>query len=594
MPLLFRHMVAQAPDAIMMRQKELGIWEGQTRRQVGEIVDHLTMGLIKLGAQADDVVSILSNTSREWVFTDIAAQCAGGIVNGIYPTDAASQVEYLCQDSSTKVLFVEDEEQLDKFLEVRDHLPSVTQVVVFDMKGLNDLNDPMVMSYQDLIALGRQHLSQDILSERLAGRTPQDTAILVYTSGTTGRPKGVMLSHDNAVMAARSLQEFLPQIKHEERIAFLPLCHVGERVIGVYVAMLMGHVLNFVEDPETVFENLREVQPGMFSAVPRVWEKLYSSMMIALREGTPLQRWAFNKALGVGEKHMAARAAGNASAFLQLQFWLAKVLVLNNIKRAMGLNRIELAVTGAAPISPDLIKWYGALGIEVLELWGMSELCGASTMNPPGAMRPGSIGIPLPHTQVKISDEGEIMVKSPQVFTGYLNQPEKTAEMFNDGWLLSGDVGRQDEDGYFYITDRMKDIIITAGGKNITPSEWENQLKFSPYVTDAVVIGDKRAYLTCLIMIDQENVEQWAQENNVQFSDYRSLTRSTEVVALIQAEMDAANAKFARAEQVKMFRLIDTQLTAEDEELTPTMKLKRKMVHSKYSAMIEEMYTKAN
>ena len=274
----------------------------------------------------------------------------------------------------------------------------------------------------------------------------------------------------------------------------------------------------------------------------------------------------------------------------RLKLWLADTLVLGNVRRMMGLNRVQLAVTGAAPISPDLIRWYMALGIVLHELWGMTEITGAATCNPPGRTRPGSIGIALPHTEVKVSQEGELLVRGPQVFMGYLNLPAKTAETMADGWLRTGDVGRVDEQGYFYITDRMKDLIITAGGKNVTPSEWENQLKFSPYVTDAVVIGDRRPYLSCLVMIDQDNVEQWAQEHDVHFSDYGSLCRSKEVIALVGQEIDRVNKQFARVEQIKAFRLIETRLGAEDEELTPTMKLKRKLVNDKYSALIESMY----
>jgi long-chain acyl-CoA synthetase len=279
-------------------------------------------------------------------------------------------------------------------------------------------------------------------------------------------------------------------------------------------------------------------------------------------------------------------------AGLALAFWLARVLVLDNVRKVIGVHRARSLFTGAAPISPDLVRWYMALGLEMIEVWGQTESGGVSTSNPAGRAKPGSIGPALPRTEVKLSPEGELLVKSPAVFMGYLNQPEKTAETLKDGWLHTGDVGRMDEEGYFYITDRMKDIIITAGGKNITPSEFENQLKFSPYITDAVVIGDKRPYLVALIMIDHENVERYAQDNAIPFSNFASLCRRPEVQQLIQAEIDRINKTFARVEQVKKFRLIEQKLTAEDEELTPTMKLKRKLVNDKYKVLIESMYVK--
>jgi long-chain acyl-CoA synthetase len=490
-------------------------------------------------------------------------------------------------------LFVEDDEQLDKFLEVRERLPHIRKVVVYDMEGLTKLNDPQVLGFEEFLILGQEHrrTHPSVVADGLASRGPGDLAMLVYTSGTTGRPKGAMISHANALRSCLTLREFLPRTIGQERMAFLPLCHVSERIFGEYYSILAGSVLNFVEDPDTIFENLREIQPAVFMAVPRVWEKLYSMVTIAIKEAAPLQRWLYERALSIGRAR-----AGHVEKWqavprgLRIKFWLARKLVLDNVRRMMGMNRVEVAVTGAAPISPDLIRWYMSLGIALNELWGMTEITGAATCNPAGRTKPGSIGIALPQTEVRVSAEGELLVRSPQVFKGYLNLPGKTAEAFIDGWLRTGDVGRVDADGYFYITDRMKDIIITAGGKNITPSEWENQLKFSPYVTDAVVIGDKRPYLSCLVMIDQDNVEQWAQEHDVHFSDYRSLCRSKEVIDLIGQEIEKVNQQFARVEQIKQFRLIETKLTAEDEELTPTMKLKRKLVNEKYRELIDSMY----
>ncbi|WPG36299.1 long-chain fatty acid--CoA ligase [Variovorax sp. EBFNA2] len=592
-PRLFRHAVATRGDAVMLRQKELGIWRAYTYAEVGLIVDEMARGLAALGLRPGDVMSVLSNTCREWLWMDLAGLTAGAVVNGIYPTDAATQVEFLCQDSGSTLLVVENEEQLDKFLEVQARLPAVRHVIVFDMEGLARLDDARVLSLDALRELGRTHRATQpaLLDERIASRGPTDLAVLVYTSGTTGRPKGAMISHANVMAASRTLQAFLPRTSLRERAAFLPLCHVSERIFGEYYALLAGQTLNFVEDPETIFDNIREIQPDVFMAVPRIWEKLYSSVSTAMREATRLEQWACRRALAVGERVAGHRERREAvPTLLRARHWLARKLVLDNLRSLMGLGRVELAITGAAPISADLIRWYMALGIELNELWGMTEVTGAATCNPQGRSRPGSIGLPLPGSEVRLSPQGELQVRGGQVFMGYLNLPEKTAEAFEDGWLRTGDVGRMDDDGYFYITDRMKDIIITAGGKNVTPSEWENQLKFSPYVTDAVVIGDKRAYLSCLVMIDQDNVEQWAQERSVAFSDYRSLTRSHEVVSLIAEEIEKVNRHFARVEQIKQFRLLENRLSAEDEELTPTMKLKRSLVNRKYAVLIDSMY----
>jgi long-chain acyl-CoA synthetase len=552
---------------------------------------------VHLGFEPGEVASVLSNTSREWVWCDLGVLGAGGVCNGIYPTDSASQVQYLCEDSASVYLFVEDDEQLDKYLEVRDSLQRIRKVVVFDMEGLAGLDDPQVIGLDALRDLGRQHLRDHpgLLDERRRARGPGDVAILVYTSGTTGRPKGAMITHANlcSVLSGLSTSLFEGVPEGGERIAFLPMCHIAERMIGGYVPIMRREVVNFVENPETVFENVREIQPQVFFAVPRVWEKIYSQVRITLSEAGRFQQAAYGWALSVGERIAGRTAAGAAPGpWLGLLSTLADWTVLNNVRRMMGLSRTQLALTGAAPISPELIRWYQALGIPLREGWGMTETTAGGTVSPRRGLRPGSIGIPGPGLEMRIAPvTHEILLRGPNVIKGYLNQPEKTAETIDaEGWLHTGDVGRVDDDGYFYIIDRMKDIIITAGGKNVTPSEWENELKFSPYVTDAVVIGDKRAYLTALVMIDQENVEKFAQDHDVPFSNYASLTRAKEVQDLIWREIEAVNRKFARVEQVKKFRLIETQLTAEDEELTPTMKLKRAFVQKKYAPVIEGMY----
>jgi len=594
-PRMFARVVAERGAQVSLRQKHFGIWQSITWTEFGQYAREIGMGLAALGFAPGECASVLSNTNREWLYADMGILGAGGVSNGIYPTDAPVQVEYLCADSATVYLFAEDDEQLDKALEVRANLPKLRKIFVFDMDGLRDFNDPQVMSLDALRVTGREydaaHPSE--WERRNAIPRPADLAVLIYTSGTTGRPKGAMLSHANLLIAAKLYTQAFEQHPDDERMCFLPLCHVAERVVGVYTALLSGTRLNFVENPETVPENVREIAPTVFGAVPRIWEKFYSVVTIRVREATRLAQFAYKLAIGIGYKVAAYREEQKpVPAHLTVAFWLARVLVLNNIRKAIGVHRARLLITGAAPTSPDLIRWYMALGLEMVEVWGQTECGGIATSNPIGAVKPGSIGTPLPQTEVKVSPEGELLVRSPSVFMGYLNQPEKTAETLRDGWLHTGDVGRMDNEGFFYITDRMKDIIITAGGKNITPSEIENQLKFSPYITDAVVIGDRRAFLTALIMIDHENVEKFAQDQSIPFSNYMSLCRRPEVLELIEGEITRVNAKFARVEQVRKFRLIEQKLTAEDEELTPTMKLKRKLVNEKYRDLIEGMYAR--
>ncbi len=594
-PAMFWQAVKQRAPRVWMRQKELGLWRAWTWQETATRVHEIGHGLLSLGFAPGDTASILANTRREWVLADLAVLSCAGVSNGIYPTDAAAQVHFLCQDSGTSVLFVEDDEQLDKALEVRDQLPLLRHIVVFDMEGLHHLQDPMVMGLDALRERGRQHAAQhpQALDERVARCRPDDVAILVYTSGTTGKPKGAMHTHRGLTYTVRGYNTLISRDEQDECMCFLPLCHIAERIGGEYFSLYTGSVLNFVENPETVPENVREIAPTVFTAVPRVWEKFYSGVMLALKEAGPLQQTAYAWAIGVGERVADRVLAGQAvGAGLRAQFKLARWLVLNNVRKLIGIHRARYLVTGAAPISPELVRWYLCLGVPMLEVWGMTETCGASTGIRPDRIKIGSIGPAATFNDVRLDPQtGEILVRGPNVFKGYLNQPEKTAEAIDaQGWLHTGDVGVMDDEGFFRITDRMKDIIITAGGKNITPSELENELKVSPYVTDAVVIGDRRPYLVVIIMIDQENVEKFAQDADVPFSNYASLTRTPQVQALIHNEIDRVNRKFARVEQIKKFFLLDTQLSAEDEELTPTMKLKRKLIEKKYADTIEAMY----
>jgi long-chain acyl-CoA synthetase len=581
-------------DRPAIREKKFGIWQPTSWRQWQQISKEIAYGLHAIGFRPGDVASIVANAVPEWVYADMGILCAGGVSSGIYPTDSAAQVEYLVNDSSTKVIFAEDEEQLDKTLACRARCPTLQKVVVFDMEGLAGFNDPMVMSLAEFTALGRNHVNDHaaLWDEMIASRGAGDLAILVYTSGTTGPPKGAMHSNRSVTHQMRHANDLFPSSDAEERLIFLPLCHVAERIGGYYTSLALGSVMNFAESPETVPDNLREVQPTAFLAVPRVWEKFYSGVTIALKDGTPFQNWMYRQALALGYRQTEYKLQGDTPPLpLRLANQAAYWLVFRNIRRMLGLDRCRLAFTGAAPIAPDLIRWYLALGIDMREVYGQTENCGVATVMPPDRVKLGSVGKAAPWGEVMVSPEGEILIKGDFLFMGYLNQPEKTAETIDArGWLHTGDVGSIDNEGFVKITDRMKDIIITSGGKNITPSEIENQLKFSPYISDTVVIGDKRPFLTCLVMIDQENVEKYAQDHDIPFTNYASLCRAPEIQDLIEREIEAVNVNFARVETIKKFFLIERQLTPEDEELTPTMKLKRSFVNKRYAIEINAMY----
>lgn len=593
LPTLFWHRVTEWDDRVALREKELGVWRSISWAEYGERARAAGLGLVALGLEKGDVVSILADNIPAWLYTDLGVLGVGGVTNGIYSTDAPAQVEYLLNDSRSRFILVENEEQLDKVLEVRDRCPGLRRIIVEDLEGLREFRDPMVMSFAELLELGqarhREHPGE--WEDRLRGPRPDDLAILIYTSGTTGPSKGAMLSHANILFMMNATAQLVPGGPDQRGLSFLPLCHIAERTFSTFAPLRSGLVIHFAESLETVPQNLREVQPTLFFAVPRIWEKFYSFITIRMRDATWTGKRAYHMALAIGRRRAERQLAGQRPGLLlEAAFRLADLVVLGNVKRMLGLARGQVLLTGAAPIAPDLIRWFLALGLDMREAYGQTECSCLTAAQPAGRNRPGTVGTPLPGTEVRIAADGEILIRGPHVFLGYLNQPDKTAETVVDGWLHTGDVGAFDADGYLRITDRKRDIIITAGGKNVTPSELENQLKFSPYISDAVVIGDRRKYLTCLIMIDHETVAQYAQERQVPFSNYASLCQAEAVVDLIAAEVERVNRQVARVESIRKFKLIDQLLTPEDEELTPTMKLKRKTVHQKYHDLIEAMY----
>ena len=596
LPKLFRHVVAERGDRVALREKDLGIWRAITWREYGERARRVGLGLVALGLRPRDVVSIVADNCPEWLYTDMGTLAVGGVTNGIYTTDSPSQIAYIVNDSGTRFFFAENEEQLDKILEVRARCPQLVKIVVYDLEGLHGFRDDQVMSFAELLELGaaydREHAGAFDGMVEIA--QAKDLAILVYTSGTTGPPKGAMLSHENILFQLEYADFLTAPRDGDQQLSFLPLCHVAERTFTVFNPLRTGATVNFAESIDTVPDNLREVAPAVFFAVPRIWEKFYSAVALRMQEATWLGRVAYRLAIGVGMQVAERRIAGQAPGLgLRLMRGLADVLVLDNLRRSMGLHRARAAATGAAPIAPELIKWYLALGIDMREVYGQTENSGLATAMPGERIKLGSVGIARPGTEVRLSPEGEILLRGPHVFLGYYGQPDKTAETVRDGWLHTGDVGVIDAEGFVTITDRMKDIIITAGGKNVTPSEIENQLKFSPYISDAVVIGDKRKFLSCLIMIDHETVAQYAQDHNVPFTNFASLCRAKEVQGLIEGEIERVNKRLARVETIKRFRLIEQILTPEDEELTPTMKLRRAFVNVKYKSLIDGMYAEA-
>jgi long-chain acyl-CoA synthetase len=593
-PKLFRARCQQWAASPALRHKKKGIWSSVTWAGYYDNVRAVGLALDGLGLKRGDAIAILSENRPEWLYADLGAQCMGILSTGVYPTASPEQVQFILNDARVSVLFVENQEQFDKVVAVRHLCPTLRHIVITDLKGLRGLADPMTIDFAQFRASGeaRSKSQAAAFEQAIDAGQPADIAFLVYTSGTTGAPKGAMIANRNLMFQIASVQQYLQLQPLDRTLSFLPLCHIAERMSSVYNPLALGQIVHFPENAGTVFNDVREVAPHVLFGPPRFWEKLYSQVTLYMQDAIPLARVVYAKVLAEGAALAQARLDGKpVTGWRATRYAIAQRFVLSNLRSFLGLQNIKTAMTGAAPVPPDLLRWYMAAGIDLLEAFGMTETCGFCTSMPPARIKIGTAGVRAEGTEIKLGPENEVMVRGPNVFAGYWQLPEKTRETVDaDGWLHTGDCGEIDEDGYLSIKDRLKDIIITSGGKNITPSNIENHLKFSPYVSDAVVIGEGRHFLTCLIMIDQDTVAKYAQDKQIPYTDFASMTRAPDIVALIRAEIESVNTRLARVEQIKEFRIISQLLTAEDDELTPTMKLKRKVVASKYAEVIATMY----
>ena len=592
-PERFRKTVAKYGDRVAMRKKEYGLWHDITWNQYYQLTKQVATALMSMGLKKGDSVSIIGDNCPEWVTADLAVQCAGGVAVGVYSTNAWPQVEYVMEDSDSKFFFVENEEQLDKWLHFRDKVPHLKKVIVWDLEGLRDFEDPMVMTYDALLDLGKREIEKD--GDRFERRMDQvdseDVSMLIYTSGTTGPPKGAMLTHKNLMWMGAAITSENPMYDTDEVLSFLPLCHVFEQLFSVMGHITHGYTVNFIENLDTVTDNMIEVSPTVGYAVPRIWEKYLSAVHIRMSDATWFKKLVFGAALKIGMKRATLMMNFKPVPFyMEFLYKLAYFMVFRKLKERLGFERMRIAYSGAAPISPDVLHFFQSIGVNLVEGYGQTEGTGVTCVSRVGRVKFGTVGPPITGTEIRIAEDGEILVKSPSVFKGYYGNPEATEETIQDGWLYSGDVGEIDEDGYLRITDRKKDIIVTAGGKNITPQYIENKLKFSPYINDAVIIGDQRKFISALIMIDEDNVVKYAQDHKVQFSTYKDLTRSPEINALIQGEVNKVNDTLARVEQVKKFTILPKKLYEEDGEVTPTMKVKRNYVNEAFGDLIEAMY----
>jgi long-chain acyl-CoA synthetase len=580
-------------DRVALREKDLGIWQRTTWDEYWDHVCYFALGIKKLGLEKGDKLSILGDNCREWLYADLATQSSSAVTVGIYPTDVASQVRYILENSESSFIVAKDQEQVDKILEVKDGLPRLKKIIVVDMKGLRRYRDTMVISFKDVESLGFEiNTKEPHLFEQMVNETrPDDPAIIVYTSGTTGQPKGAMITHKNMIAMIRGLAEVLNFRYTDSFVSALPLCHIAERMFSLIFPMWAGCAVNFAESVATLQEDLSEISPTAFLNVPRIWEKMHSNVMIKVQDSIFFKRWIFSAMFPIGMKVSEFKLKKRPIPLhWKALYGMAYLLLFRPLRNHLGLLDARIFVSGAAPLSPDLMRFYHAIGVPVRECYGMTEMSGISFVPRDGEIKIGGVGKPIPGVEIKLAEDGEILQRGDSVFAGYYGAPEATRDVVIDGWLHTGDVGELDDDGHLKITDRKKDIIITAGGKNIAPSELENSLKFSPYIKEAIVIGDRRKYVSCLIQIELENVAYWAQNNRIAYTNYKSLATHPEVRKLIQAEVGKTNSNFAQVEKIKKFVILDKELDQDDEELTATMKVKRANIEKKFKDLIESMY----
>ena len=590
-----------------MREKELGIWHEYDWDKTWNLVVDAAHGLLAFDFKMGDRLTIHAEDRPEWVIMDLATVALRGITVGLYPTNPAAEVVYTINDCGSNIHIVEDQEQADKVIDQpASDYPTIEKIIYIEPRGIRRSEDERLLSWDEFLAIGREHRAANpgAVDRIMDTAEASDVMTLVYTSGTTGPPKGAMITNENAQFGIDVILRTPERVRggklpgpSDSVLTYLPLCHIAERLFSTWHLAGQGVVLNFAESVESVNLNLREIQPTLFFAVPRVWEKLHASVIIKGSDSSPIKKWLLNfwlkRASWIGKQRVANN--GDWTAATRVVYAIGWVFMYRALRERLGLRRVRWTGSGAAPIAPEVLEFFMGLGIDVFELYGMTENTAVATANLVGRVRLGSVGEPYPAIKDGFRLDpvtGEIQVKHDGVFAGYWGKPEQTAAtMTDDGWLMTGDVGEWVDGDFVRIIDRIKHIIITAGGKNISPSEIENTLKTSPYINEAMVIGDRRKYLTALIAIELETVGSWALKQNIPYTTYRDLSEKPEVLAMIAKEVERTNEKFARVEGIKKFKLIPKELDHEDGELTATQKLKRSSVEDTFRDLVESMYS---
>ncbi|MGQ0678843.1 MAG: AMP-dependent synthetase/ligase [Actinomycetota bacterium] len=590
---VFINRVAKSPDAVALKAKVGSEWKAWTFAEFSADARNIAGGLISLGVNKGDYVGLLSTNRPEWNVTDVAILLAGAIAVPVYVTNSASQVSYILGHSECRVAIVENQHQLDKILAHADQLPNLLKVVVITGEGAG--SNETVISLDDLKKLGVDHAGAHpgSVDERIAMIDPNDTATLVYTAGTTGPPKGVILSHQNFAWTLQCLGEVLPLGECEHRLlCYLPLSHIFERLASDWGGIKFGFEIWFCESTDKILEYLKECEPTFFIGVPRIYEKFYGGVnaKYAVHEKKEVIKKALDASL---ERVDVLQAGTSVSLPLKVKHTLFDKLVFSKTREELGMGHVKFAITAAAPITADVMRFIHALGIDLIEAYGQTEVNGPTAVTRPGRARFGSVGPVIPGMELRFDADGEILVKGPNVFRGYHKEPEETAAvMTEDGFMRTGDVGELDAHGYLKITDRKKDIIITAGGKNVAPQEIEGRLKVHALVSQAVVIGDQRPFLTALLTLDPDAGLKWAAAQGVTAGDSEALSRDPAVLGELESWVGKVNAELNNVEQIKKWTVLPLDFTQEAEEITPKLSVRRKIVLAKYQEQVEAMYSR--
>ena len=595
LPQMLREQARLRPDSIAIRQKDFGIWQPLSWSGYLRRASHFGLGLAALGLARGGHVGVISENRIEWVLAQMGAGLIGAVTVGVYPTSPSNEVAYVVGHADVEVVVCEDQEQTDKVLDALPSLPRLRHIVIVETKGLASYPPEaraLIRTFAEVEQAGADVHAREgdaRIEHALAAQSMDDVGLMIYTSGSTGAPKGAMIAWRNIRGMVPGVIERLRLDGDTTHLSYLPLCHVAEQMLSTFVPLYLGSQVNFGESIRTVQEDLREVAPTMFLGVPRIWEKLHASISIKMQEAGRLQRALYAKAVAAGAP-LAEKPRAQWTTGERLRFALAYWTILRALQNFIGLREAKIALTGAAPIPPDVVRFFRTLGVPLVEVYGLTESTGMITGHSPDDVKIGTVGTPISGVEHRVADNGELQIRGDMVFSGYYKQPEATATTIQHEWLHTGDVVAATPEGHLRIVDRLKDIMITAGGKNLTPSEIENTMKASPFVKECIVVAEGRKFVSALVQIDYETVGKWAEAQRLAFTHFRSLVELPQVRDMLQAQIDQGNARLAQVAQIRRFHLLTKELDHDDGEVTATMKVRRSSIYKAYTEEIEAMY----